>query len=257
MNACVKIQRGYNYILSNEREDVMPKINPLTFDDLNAVLAYDRNTGVFTWRVKIARNVAVGDQAGSLKGVRVDKNGRSMRYMYIRYNNFEMPAARVAWLLHNGKWPDGNVLFVDGNSENLRIDNLREQVTNVDVTDRDGIKQRKMDRASARNYGLKRYYGISLATYDAMLASQNGVCAICAKSETGKIPSGEIKPFSVDHNHKTGEIRGLLCTQCNYMIGHCRESREILLAGIAYLDKHEGVKRAAPKLEIVRNEETQ
>ena len=70
-------------------------------------------------------------------------------------------------------------------------------------------------------------YGISLLQYEAMLEAQNGVCAICKKTEG--------KHLSVDHNHVTGEIRGLLCSRCNLVIGRCNDDTKLLKAAILYL----------------------
>jgi hypothetical protein len=61
---------------------------------------------------------------------------------------------------------------------------------------------------------LRRNYGITGAQYEMMHASQNGHCAICGKAEWHK--NGNL---SIDHDHKTGKIRGLLCNWCNYGIG--------------------------------------
>jgi hypothetical protein len=55
-------------------------------------------------------------------------------------------------------------------------------------------------------------YGISVEQYSEMLAKQNGVCAIC-----GSVPGG--RRLCIDHNHETGEIRGLLCDKCNRALG--------------------------------------
>ena len=64
-----------------------------------------------------------------------------------------------------------------------------------------------------RKYNLKRDYGITLVEYDEMFEKQNGVCVICKQSDiTGQ-------RLSVDHNHKTGKIRGLLCHRCNLWLG--------------------------------------
>jgi len=65
---------------------------------------------------------------------------------------------------------------------------------------------------SRRDDYLRRTYGISQAVYDQMLAEQGGVCAICRHTEGDK-------PLAVDHSHKTGQVRGLLCTVCNVQVG--------------------------------------
>ena len=62
-------------------------------------------------------------------------------------------------------------------------------------------------------YELRKLYGITVADYEQMLLNQGGVCAIC-----GKINTRQLK-LAVDHNHKTGKIRGLLCDRCNRGIG--------------------------------------
>ena len=61
-------------------------------------------------------------------------------------------------------------------------------------------------RRSNHNYHLKKNYGITI--YDKILAAQGGKCAIC-KGGTSK------NFFAVDHNHKNGNVRGLLCARCN------------------------------------------
>jgi hypothetical protein len=60
---------------------------------------------------------------------------------------------------------------------------------------------------------LKRSYGITQYDYDMLLAAQNGVCRICEKTQR------KVKNFHVDHCHKTGRVRGLLCTRCNMALG--------------------------------------
>lgn len=63
---------------------------------------------------------------------------------------------------------------------------------------------------------LKYRYGITLAEYDRMLAEQGGVCAICQRPPTAHIRA---RRLSVDHDHGTGRVRGLLCDACNRGIG--------------------------------------
>ena len=96
-----------------------------------------------------------------------------------------------------------------------------------------------------KEYDKKRYnkvervnrlknYGIAVDDYDKMFKKQNGVCAICGKPET-KISRSGVRRLSIDHNHKTGKIRGLLCCKCNIGIGSFLESVEFLLKAIKYL----------------------
>ena len=63
-------------------------------------------------------------------------------------------------------------------------------------------------RRSKHNTHLKKAYGITINDYDKILESQGNVCAIC-KGGTSK------RHFAVDHNHKNGNVRGLLCARCN------------------------------------------
>lgn len=78
---------------------------------------------------------------------------------------------------------------------------------------------------------IKSRYGITREDYDGMLSSQNYVCAICSK------PDNIGWCLSVDHDHKTGKVRGLLCNSCNHGLGHFRDSPEILIKAANYLGK--------------------
>jgi Recombination endonuclease VII len=69
-----------------------------------------------------------------------------------------------------------------------------------------------------RDANLKALYGISLVQYERLLARQGGVCAIC-----GRPPRGQ-RPLDVDHNHTTGQVRGLLCGNCNRALGLLEEN---------------------------------
>ncbi|MBA4365835.1 MAG: hypothetical protein C0398_07565 [Coprothermobacter sp.] len=80
------------------------------------------------------------------------------------------------------------------------------------------------------NYSLKRY-GITRAQYDAVFALQGGKCAVCGTSAVGGV-RGRSKMLCVDHDHKTGKIRGLLCRSCNIAAGSLKDDpdRALLLA---------------------------
>jgi len=77
-------------------------------------------------------------------------------------------------------------------------------------------------------------YSIPVSKYNELLKKQNRVCGICGKKETRK-RKGKIVRLSIDHNHKTGQIRGLLCHNCNIGIGHFEDNVNFLLKAITYL----------------------
>jgi hypothetical protein len=82
---------------------------------------------------------------------------------------------------------------------------------------------------------LHRLYGLTLEEYEAMERSQDGVCAICRKPTSYRRKDGSLGRLAVDHDHKTGRIRGLLCDQCNRMIGHLDKDPLRALGALVYL----------------------
>lgn len=74
--------------------------------------------------------------------------------------------------------------------------------------------RRKGNKPYRRNWNLKHLYGITLTDFEAMLANQDGKCAVCKTSNPGRHGT-----FNVDHCHVTGKIRGLLCDGCNRGLG--------------------------------------
>ncbi len=87
-----------------------------------------------------------------------------------------------------------------------------------------------------RRYNLKRGYNLTPEQYDLMLKKQNGVCAIC---ESFRPLSHKETTFHVDHNHKTGKIRGLLCARCNTGLGGFQDNMQYLKNAIKYLEENE------------------
>lgn len=91
------------------------------------------------------------------------------------------------------------------------------------------------NRDRRKDYYLRKSYGIDLAKYQEMLADQGGVCAICGTDD----PKGKSGTwFVVDHDHASGEVRGLLCNRCNRAIGMLAEDHDVLMSAIEYLKKH-------------------
>lgn len=77
-----------------------------------------------------------------------------------------------------------------------------------------------------------REFGLTEESHEALLASQGGTCAICKRPERHKSHSR----LAIDHDHKTGKVRGLLCHGCNVSIGHMEDRIEWLRSAISYLE---------------------
>jgi len=90
----------------------------------------------------------------------------------------------------------------------------------------------------SRNAALKREFGITLDQYNEMLAKQNHQCACCGTTD----PRGQ-GAFHVDHCHKTGIIRGLLCHLCNTGIGKLGDDLPGLLKAVEYLEKSAAIQQ--------------
>ena len=90
-----------------------------------------------------------------------------------------------------------------------------------------------------RGARLKHRYGITLAEYDALLAAQHGVCAICGEPPSNNPKHWGGKKLAVDHCHDTGKVRGLLCNGCNTAIGHLA-AESVALSAARYLRLHVG-----------------
>ena len=72
-------------------------------------------------------------------------------------------------------------------------------------------------------------------SYNNMYISQNGVCAICGEKEREKTNKGMTKHLAVDHDHKTGKTRGLLCKKCNIGISMLGDDLDVLASATSYL----------------------
>ena len=89
-------------------------------------------------------------------------------------------------------------------------------------------------RLKARKCQIKRDYGITYEQYISMIKRQGGACSICGEQET-VVTKGTLRKLSVDHDHVTGKIRGLLCTGCNQALGLFQDNIDILISAISYL----------------------
>ena len=80
---------------------------------------------------------------------------------------------------------------------------------------------------------LRRTYGMTVQEYNELFINQNGCCKICGIHQT-KLN----RKLNVDHNHKTGEIRSLLCDQCNRLLGFVEKDPQRILIMLDYLKEY-------------------
>jgi len=90
----------------------------------------------------------------------------------------------------------------------------------------------KISRQRTREWNRLKSSGFTQKEYEAKLKEQNYRCAICGTTDSGPMD------FHADHDHKTGEKRGVLCHKCNTGLGLLKDDIEILCAAIEYLNNY-------------------
>jgi hypothetical protein len=94
--------------------------------------------------------------------------------------------------------------------------------------------KKPLDPEVQREKNLRNNFGIGVKDYESMLVGQSHSCAICRRHE-----SEFSKRLAVDHCHKTGKIRGLLCMFCNTALGKYDDNIALMKAAIEYMERHE------------------
>jgi hypothetical protein len=162
-----------------------PVPSNLTVARLHEVLEYDKHTGIFKWKVKIAKRISIGAYAGS-------KN-KSSGYIGIMVDGQSYVASRLAWFYTHGKWPAMYIDHKNGDTGDNRLCNLREanqsqNMANVHVLRKNntsgvkGVAQRENGKWGAliRTHGRARRLGSfdtmeeAKAAYDAALVKDYG-----------------------------------------------------------------------------------
>jgi Recombination endonuclease VII len=108
-------------------------------------------------------------------------------------------------------------------------------------------------RQDAYRAWLQQAYGMVDPQYETLFIAQEGVCALCGNAET-RHKNGILLPLSVDHSHRTGEVRALLCARCNLSLGHI-ETRGLrwVRRAVQYLKRHMSASEQARFLEENRD----
>lgn len=94
-------------------------------------------------------------------------------------------------------------------------------------------------KSTRRSYLLKTY-GLTVEKFDEMFTEQGGRCAVCKSDDP-------VRSWTVDHDHVTGAVRGILCWHCNVGLGHFRDDASNLIAAADYLLTRSSDEAAAPE----------
>lgn len=112
---------------------------------------------------------------------------------------------------------------------------------------------RQLEPTRFREYSLRKAYRAGVDWYEAKLAEQGGVCAICRQPEVGVAQrSQRPRRLAVDHDHTTGALRGLLCHHCNTALGSFKDSIDLLLAAGEYLERYSSAGPSGPAFSTER-----
>ena len=95
----------------------------------------------------------------------------------------------------------------------------------------------KINKQKKEGY-FKKNYNLTIDDYNKRVEQQNNKCAICGNEETNTF-KGKVVNLSVDHNQKTGKVRGLLCKDCNVSLGNLNENISLFYKCIEYLKQHQ------------------
>lgn len=100
----------------------------------------------------------------------------------------------------------------------------------------------RLTKDRVRRYNLRRLYNVTLEEYEAMTLAQNGVCACCGEKPDGIIggrrKGGSTAKLVVDHDHNTGEVKALLCADCNCALGYMKNSPQRIKQLLVYAEKY-------------------
>lgn len=139
---------------------------------------------------------------------------------------------------YKGQCACGNFCYPRKDSLNISGDRYSCGCGNGNRVVRSKAERLKRQTEKRRDSKIRHTYGIDSKQYNEMLERQNHVCAICDQKECRKNSWGEIRSLAIDHCHKTKKVRGLLCDDCNNLLGRAKDNQNILKKAIFYLKNH-------------------
>ena len=108
---------------------------------------------------------------------------------------------------------------------------------NQHIIQRYRVENKEKLKLKARDWYLRNNFGISLDEYNEILKQQDYGCKVCSRKES---KDSRRKVLFVDHNHKTGKIRGILCDSCNFVLGLMEDNVTNIRKLADYLEKTQG-----------------
>lgn len=132
-----------------------------------------------------------------------------------------------------GEYKNGTCRLCHLEKSKLRYQSTREQRRILDHNKHKKARETNPDYWKHRGWWTR--YKFSPETYEALVSKQNGVCAICSQ------PPKKGQILHIDHCHKTGIVRALLCLSCNAGIGQLNDDPILLKKAAAYIESHMAV----------------
>lgn len=173
------------------------------------------------------------------------------------FNGYRKREKKGAWRLHI--WPDEigsqprtcNKCGVQKTVQEFGPNNKRKD--GIQLYCRPCIaasKRGRTDPEKCLRWHLKRYYGLTLEQYEEAAKRQDDRCGVCRRHRTEVQEEGKMnaRRLSIDHDHETNTLRGLLCQPCNTALGLLKNNPALLMNAVFYLQAHKeriNVKRAA------------